>query len=116
MTVLAICRDLFFSTRIRDAGEKSGAAVRTASTLSEALAAASGCDLVLLDLSGEVDVKELMTGLKAQSPLPRVIAFGSHTDLAAQEAAHAAGCDRFYARSRFVEILPELLAGRQSAS
>jgi hypothetical protein len=40
-----------------------------------------------------------------------VVGFVSHTDARTIEQARAAGVDRVLARSRFVELLPELLTG-----
>jgi len=50
-------------------------------------------------------VKRLMS----QSPPPRIIAYGSHVDVATLKRAREAGCDRVMPRSQFVEELPTAL-------
>jgi len=49
---------------------------------------------------------------QGQPPVPGHprVAFGSHVDVEALKAARAAGCDQVWARSRFVEQLPQLVA------
>ena len=50
----------------------------------------------------------LLTSVPATRRIP-IICFGSHIDVAASQAAHAAGASAVLARSRFVAALPELL-------
>jgi hypothetical protein len=45
-----------------------------------------------------------------------VVGFVSHVDTATIDRARAAGIDRVLARSRFVELLPQLLVGETSAA
>jgi CheY-like chemotaxis protein len=68
---------------------------------------------ILIDLGHhEVRIHNLMDHLRQLgSPMPRVVAYGSHVDAATLRAAREAGCDPVLPRSKFVEELP--LALRQ---
>jgi DNA-binding NarL/FixJ family response regulator len=45
----------------------------------------------------------------AGTPMPRLVAYGSHVDAATLRAAREAGCDVVLPRSQFVEKLPQEL-------
>ncbi|HSK09560.1 MAG TPA: hypothetical protein VK911_08285 [Vicinamibacterales bacterium] len=110
-TIVVAVNDLMFGSRIRAAGDQAGARVvfvRSAAALAEA---GPGADLILLDLDTRwLDAPVAIAGLKEASAVP-VVAFGSHVDGEALKAARDAGADRVLARSAFVRVLPELMAG-----
>lgn len=113
--VLAIVRDLFFAVRITDTLAARGytvEVVKSAGALDAALAAPGVAPaLVILDLNFRaIDPPTTIARLKADpatGALP-VLAFGSHLDQAARDAAKAAGADRVVANSKLAEDLPEL--------
>lgn len=109
-TVLALVDDLFFRAKIEATARAAGVTVTFARTAGEAAAPLSGRAVVLVDLAlATDDPAAAIRALKARTPPPTVIAFGSHRDAQALTAARAAGADRVLARSAFVERLPELL-------
>ena len=104
--------DLFFAVRIGDVSRASGAqAVFVADSHALAEAITTWPALVLIDLSAAAGWHEVVRHAKTQ-PENRavpIIAFGSHVDTAALQAARAAGCDHAWARSRFMAELPALV-------
>jgi DNA-binding NarL/FixJ family response regulator len=67
------------------------------------------CVIVDLGNPGLV-IGDFMTQLGALcSPMPRVVAYGSHVDAATLHAAREAGCEPVLPRSKFVEALPDAL-------
>jgi DNA-binding NarL/FixJ family response regulator len=68
------------------------------------------CLLIDLSVAG-AGLSDFMQRLReAGSPLPHVVAYGSHVDAATLRAAREAGCDPVLPRSKFVEELPRALA------
>ena len=66
---------------------------------------------VIVDLANPgLDIAALIEGLRRCSPVPRVVAYGSHVDTATLKKAREAGCDLVLPRSRFVEELEGKLA------
>jgi hypothetical protein len=103
-TVLVLCDDLLFWSKIQGAARAAGVPVVRASALSPAPAEIRR---VLVDLQAtSVDPFTLPETWKDG---PELVAFASHVDLAAQERARRAGYHRVLARSAFVRELPELL-------
>jgi len=104
--------DLFFAVRIGDVSRAAGARavfVEDNQALENAIAAWPA--LVLIDLSAAAGWHEVVCRAKTlpeNRALP-MIAFGSHVDTAALQAARAAGCDHAWARSRFMAELPQLV-------
>jgi uncharacterized protein len=110
--IVALETDLFFSVRISDVAAAYGA---RAEIVSEADALWEAIDawpaLALIDLAsppGWEDVVRRAKNLPHTRPIP-IVAYGSHVDTAALQAARAAGCDHAWARSRFMAELPNLL-------
>src|SRR5262249_2556601 len=100
-------------SRITGTGARTNVAVPVVKSpvalLSLARQRAPNC--VILDLQNPgLDIAECVAALKALSPAPRVVAYGSHVDAATLKAARAAGCDIVMPRSQFVEELPTQLA------
>ncbi len=112
LPVVAVVRDLFFAIRIRDTLAPRGYAVVVAKT-TEAVRAAvvTPPALLVVDLAfAAIEPPRLIAALKsdpATAGIP-ILAFGSHLDHAARDAAKAAGADRVVANSKLVEDLPDL--------
>jgi CheY-like chemotaxis protein len=107
---LLLSDDLLFTSRITGTARHLGLVVRTARSgaalLELAQAQTPRCVLVDLANPGLV-IADLLADLRnCCSPVPRVVAYGSHVDTATLRAARAAGCDVVLPRSQFVEELP----------
>jgi DNA-binding NarL/FixJ family response regulator len=108
--VVAVVSDLMFASRIRAAAASAGVSLRLARGSEELGTRAPSPTLVLVDA-------ELRTGsaadtirrLKALPEPPHIVAFASHTNATAIQAAREAGADRVLARSAFVRDLPSIL-------
>ncbi|HUH14111.1 MAG TPA: response regulator [Longimicrobiales bacterium] len=114
---LAFVGDLIFASRVRGAAQAVGVAAEVLQSPDKVLERARSRrpPLILVDVEarGGAGV-ELVRRLKeepATADVP-VVAFASHRNTAAIEAARAAGADRVLARSAFVKALPELLRSR----
>lgn len=119
-SVLLLCDDLMFGSRIGATARAHGGACRSIKSVDAALTALSEQtpSSMLVDLSIVGDrLGELMTAVSNLTPPPIVVAFGSHVDAARLQAAADAGCDVVLPRSKFVEALevqmPRWLAPRQ---
>jgi CheY-like chemotaxis protein len=111
--IIAVVRDLFFAIRIRETLQAHGytvAVANSARALADALADAPPA-LVILDLNFRgIDPPTTIAQLKA-NPATRaipILAFGSHLDHAARDAAKAAGADRVVPNSKLAADLPAL--------
>ena len=113
--VVAVVRDLFFAIRIKETLQAHGYAVvvaNSAQALTAALADAPAA-LIVLDLNFRgIDPPATIAHLKADpaSKAIPLLAFGSHLDRAARDAAKAAGADRVVPNSKLAEDLPALAA------
>ena len=110
--VHALVDDLFFRSRIEATAVAAGVGLHVSRTLEDLRAAveAEGSGGVLVDLGMGIDeAVAAIRALKRMSEPPIVVAWGSHVDAAALEAARAAGADRVLARSAFTRRLPDLL-------
>jgi CheY-like chemotaxis protein len=114
-TGLLLSDDLMFTSRITGTARDLGLVVRTARSAGvlRELAGRHTPRCVLLDLANPgLDIGSLVGWLKGEcAPAPFVVAYGSHVDTATLRAARAAGCDVVLPRSKFVEELPQALAG-----
>lgn len=120
-TVLALVNDLIFASRVASAAKVAGRNAATYQRSSELLERVDPerTRLVLVDLDARGgDPVELIGRLKADADARRVsvVAFGSHVDTAALQAARDAGADRVLARSAFVRELPSLIEEAHDAS
>ena len=119
MPVHALLRDLFFRSRIEATAEAAGVPVIVSGTIEELLERMRerGTGAVLVDLgAGAADGSDgtptaiaairILKGLDAP---PAIVAWGSHADVEAFEAARVAGADRVLPRSAFTRRLPEIL-------
>lgn len=113
--VLALVADLIFAARVRGSAP-AGVEVRATSRARELKADAEAAvpALILVDLGAADDPVGLIRWVREQAGLAEVevVAFGSHVDRDRLKAAREAGADTVLARSRFVGMLPKLLARR----
>ena len=105
--VLALVRDLMFSSKITATARAEGVNVRIIRDGSK-LGQETG-NRLLVDLNQDGAI-EAATEWKTRTG-GRVIGFVSHVDAATIAQARDAGFDQVLARSRFVESLPDLLKG-----
>lgn len=113
MTVVLVGRDLLFGSRIADAAARAEREFLRVDDPSD-LPPPSSVQLVLVDWVERrpdwgVRLSAWCTGAP-QSPRPRLLLFGPHTDLAAHADARAAGLGPMWARSKLVADLPSLFA------
>ena len=105
-TVLVVCDDLLFWSRIQGAAQAAGVPVRRV----DGPPVPGPVRLVLVDLSVKsLDPFACAESWKRAPEPPELIAFGSHVDLEALSRARKAGFDRVLTRSAFVRELPALL-------
>ena len=129
--ILARVEDLYFASRIEVAANHvgcrvifipaEGAGLNLMGTAYQAPAPAGDEDsidpeqlgsaaLLLVDLN-QPGAVEAIRNVRANPVVEGllIVAFGSHVDTETLAAARAGGADRAVARSRFVEILPDLI-------
>ncbi|MEO2091219.1 MAG: response regulator [Gemmataceae bacterium] len=106
MSVLIVCDDLMFTSKVTATARAHGLTTAIARTAADAgrKAPPAGCVIVDLHLP-ELDLPQLLTDLRAGGSAAVVIGFGSHVDVDTLKAARAAGCDRVMPRSQFVKEL-----------
>ncbi|MFL5331086.1 MAG: response regulator [Gemmataceae bacterium] len=105
-TILLLSTDLMDTSKVRGAAQAQGVTVRTARTADSLakLASESAPSLVIVDLGNpDLNLGTLMDSLRALPQRPRIVAFGSHVDAAALNAARSAGCDEVLPRSAFFQ-------------
>jgi len=108
MKVIALVTDLIFASRIAGAAKAAGTQMQFLRK-PEQLTETEG-ELLLADLN-----LEGAAGAAAQwqqKELRRVVGFVSHMDSATIAAARDAGLQEIMARSRFIQVLPELLRAK----
>jgi len=105
MKALALVSDLMFSSRITAEAKAAGAQVQILRKPGQ-LEGAEG-DLLLVDLN----LAGATTAAAAwrQKTAHRAVGFVSHIDSAAIAAAREAGLEEILPRSRFIQLLPQLL-------
>ena len=111
--VALVCTDLMFTSKVTGVGKELGRKVRVfPSAKSAAAAAQPDLRVALLDLSNPKNTPpEDIRAWKAALPADAVlVAYGSHVDVPALQAAKEAGCDLVLPRSAFVQRLTQLLA------
>jgi len=112
--VALVCTDLMFTSKVTGVGKELRRQVRVYLNAKSATGAASpDLKVALLDLSNPKNTStEDIRAWKAALPADAVlIAYGSHVDVPALQAARDAGCDLVLPRSAFVQRLPQLLTG-----
>lgn len=115
LPVLTLVNDLFFATRIADVIRRQGGEPVLAATADEFRQGLERWPaLILLDLYA-IPAEQWQPEVQRAKALPQsklipIYAFGSHVDTATLKAARQAGCDHVWARSRFVQELPQVVA------
>ena len=113
MSIVLLCGDMMFMSRIAGAAKQIGVPCTTAmSPASLADKLVEGTRLVAIDLSTPglepaVLVPKIRTALKVR---PRVIAFGPHVAGELLEEAETSGCDAVFSNGQFFANLPQLLS------
>jgi hypothetical protein len=109
--ILALVRDLMFSGRIMAEARAAGAVVKTLRDPQGLLKPEFGDSCLLiadLNLPGAIEAAAQWR----QGGGKTVVGFVSHVDAAAIGQANAAGIDQVLPRSRFVQVLPQLLMAK----
>lgn len=105
MSVVLLCDDLLFGSKVTATGRAHGIPVAVARTPTTALGKANGAACVIIDLHLDgLDVSKLVAELRA-ADVARVIGFGSHVDVNTLKAARRAGCDLVMPKSQFTQEL-----------
>jgi CheY-like chemotaxis protein len=110
---LLLSDDMIFTSRVTGTARDLGLCVRSALSF-EALHALIHQQIpccIILDLAHpELHVAAFVQELRRTcTPMPCVVAYGSHIDTARLQEAREAGCDVVLPRSKFVEDLPRAL-------
>jgi hypothetical protein len=116
--VALVCTDLMFTSRVTGTAKELGRQAKVYLSAKSAAASVSpNLKVALLDLSNPKNTPaEDIQAWKAALPEGAVlIAYGSHVDVPALQAARDAGCDVVLPRSAFVQRLPHLLTGDAGA-
>jgi hypothetical protein len=112
-TGILLCRDLIFTTKVRNTAEELGYRVLVASnpTQARAMIESSRPGVVFVDLTaGELVEPGVLSGyIELSGPGTWFVAFGPHVEGGALAAAKAAGCQAVMARSKFAAELPALM-------
>lgn len=109
---LLLSRDLIFTSKITGTARELGHRVIVAGNIALALAMIEQWKpkVVFVDLSaGELVNAPALVAYQKATPGTPFVAFGSHVDTLALEAARAAGCDPVLPRSKFSAELPDLI-------
>jgi CheY-like chemotaxis protein len=110
---LLLSDDLIFTSRVTGTARALGLTVQSARSPEalESLARRQTPRCVLIDLANPgLVIADLIRHLQEScTPMPKVIAYGSHVDTATLKHARAAGCDIVWPRSKFAEELPQAL-------
>lgn len=113
--IVTLVTDLLFSTRIADVIRRQGGEPVMASSATEFRQAIERWPVLILIDVHALPAEQWHPEVQRAKNLPQsktipIYGFGSHVDTAALKSARAAGCDHVWARSRFVEELPRLVA------
>jgi hypothetical protein len=100
--VLALIPDLLFASRVQGALNSAGHEVVLCSDPRALAGSLAGAELLIVDLTGDLDGAALVAGLTADGLLAgrRTLGFYAHVDRATRERAERAGFDLVVARSR----------------
>ena len=109
---LLLSRDLIFTSKITGTARALSHRVLVAgnSALAETMIGQRKPLVVFVDLSaGELVGPSALLAYRKATPGTPFVAFGSHVDTIALEAAREAGCELVLPRSKFSAELPELI-------
>jgi DNA-binding NarL/FixJ family response regulator len=107
-----LSRDLLFTSKVTGTAQVLGAAMAVVGSQNGARqrAETGAPGLILVDLAGgDLADPGFLRELIGLVPGAHVVAFGSHVDTAALKRAAEAGCHEVMPRSKFVNVLPELI-------
>lgn len=112
--VLALVTDLYFSTRIADVVRQQGGEPVLAASAEEFRQGLERWPVLILIDVHSLPAEQWHPEVRRAKALPQskhipIYAFGSHMDTETLRAARQAGCDHVWARSRFVQELPDLV-------
>ena len=110
--VALVCTDLMFTSKVTGTGKELGRQVRVYPSAKSATGSISpNIKVAMLDLSNPKNTSsdDIRAWKAALPPDAVLIAYGSHVDVPALQAARDAGCDLVLPRSAFVQRLPQLL-------
>lgn len=109
-SVVALVDDLLFGSNLVGALRAAGHQVTLVADASRAAGAASGADVLIVDLaSGTIDPAALLVGVTADGR-PATLASYAHVHPEMRAAAEAAGFDRVVPRSRLAREAPVLVS------
>lgn len=110
---LLLSRDLIFTSKVTSTARDLGVRVMTAGTLPLASSMIEQWrpKAILVDLAaGDLASPPALLAIRqVAGPGTTILAFGSHVDVAALDAARASGCDPVLPRSQFSARLPDLI-------
>ena len=110
--VLALVRDLIFATKISSTARTLNVPVQMLRDPAQLNGHRGRLLIVDLNLAGAIPAAAAWAKLTDRP----VVGFVSHTDAATIAASRDAGVVRVLPRSKFVEVLPELLGGLDSGA
>jgi DNA-binding NarL/FixJ family response regulator len=108
--VVALVRDLIFASKITATAAAAGVCVRLVRDPAGLGTKPAARLIVDLNLAGAIEAAQAWK----RDAGGEVVGFVSHVDTDTIDRARAAGVDRVLARSRFVELLPEILSTTQT--
>ena len=111
-TGLLLSRDLIFTSKITGTARELGHRVLVAGNRALALSMIDQWRprAVFVDLAaGDLVATPALIAYQNAAPGTPFVAFGSHVDTQALDAARGAGCDPVLPRSKFTAELPELI-------
>lgn len=112
--VYFFCPNLFWSSRVMEAGTQTGVSVQRfdrIDDLRKSLSLSPEPDMVVLDIDAlKPGGLEVISSLRAALPEKVLLwGVGSHVDIVSREAAEKLGCDKVWVRSEFTRRVGELL-------
>jgi hypothetical protein len=116
MTVIVLCRDLMFSSKIRSAADACGVTTQMLRDPVQLIGAPA--DLLLVDLNQENTI-DPAANWKAANPGSAIMGFVGHTDSETIDRAKKSGFDKVLTRGQFAATLLQLfeqLAQRRAPS
>lgn len=106
MKVLAVCKDMIFRSKMREAGGTTPPQFVKTIPEAEAFFAENTAEVCVFDL--DCISEDLHSFISSLPSSVRTIAFGSHIETEKLAAAAKAGVKEVVPRSKFVAILPTL--------
>ncbi len=108
--ILVLVKDLLFATKIGATARAEGIAIKLIRDPAKLFVETA--DRLIVDLNQD---GALEAAVAWQNQTPReIIGFVSHVDADLIKRARTLGIDRILPRSRFVEIIPDLLKGAEA--